>query len=285
VPGEWFEWEWDETLFAGAAAHYRSGRLPYAPDLADTFAHGLGLDGQGLLLDIGCGPGTLTLQLARFFRAVVGLDPDAGMIREARDLAAREGVVNATWLLRRAEELPAGIGPVRVATFAASFHWMDRPLVASTVRRMLEPGGAVVQIDNRHQDSLAPVAGLPSPPRGRIDALRRSYLGHDRRAGRSIRNSSPGDEADVFRAAGYMGPERVVVPDGRVVTRSIEDLVHETFSMSGTAPHLFGARLAEFESDLRRLLDEESAGGPFAERLPDNELQIWRPVVSRSAPG
>ncbi len=22
MPGEWFEWEWDETLFAGTAAYY-----------------------------------------------------------------------------------------------------------------------------------------------------------------------------------------------------------------------------------------------------------------------
>jgi SAM-dependent methyltransferase len=285
VPGEWFEWEWDETLFAGAAPHYRSGRLPYAAGLAASFAKSLGLDGRGVLLDIGCGPGTLTLELAQYFGEVIGLDPDAGMIREARELTSRQGVGNATWLPIRAEELPAGVGPVRVATFAASFHWMDRPLVASTVREMLEPAGAVVHVDNHHQDSLAPAPGLPSPPRDRVGGLRRSYLGDDRRAGRSIRNSSPDDEDDVLRAAGYVGPERVVVPDGRVVVRSIDDLVHETFSMSSTAPHLFGDRVGEFESDLRRLLAEASPSGSFSERLPDNELKIWRPVVSRSAPG
>ena len=37
VPGEWSEWEWDETLFAGAAAYYDRGRLPNAPGLADAF--------------------------------------------------------------------------------------------------------------------------------------------------------------------------------------------------------------------------------------------------------
>jgi cyclopropane fatty-acyl-phospholipid synthase-like methyltransferase len=36
-----------------------------------------GLDGNGRLLDVGCGPGVLTVRLAHLFRQVVGLDPDA----------------------------------------------------------------------------------------------------------------------------------------------------------------------------------------------------------------
>jgi 2-polyprenyl-3-methyl-5-hydroxy-6-metoxy-1,4-benzoquinol methylase len=78
VPGEWFECEWDETLFAGAAAYYNRGRLPSAPGLADAFKNAFGLDGRGRLLDVGCGPGTVALPLAGLFREVVGLDADAG---------------------------------------------------------------------------------------------------------------------------------------------------------------------------------------------------------------
>src|SRR6185437_4640824 len=110
----------------------------------------------------------------------------------------------------------------------------------------------------------------------RIAELRRAYLGDDRRAGRGIRNASPGDEAAVFRAAGFSGPRRVIVPDGRTIVRSADDLVAETFSMSSTAPHLFGARKSLFEADLRKVLAEASPDGAFAVRLPDNELKIWR---------
>lgn len=276
MPGEW---EWDETLFAGAAAYYEQGRLPNAPGLAAAFEEALGLDGRGRLLDVGSGPGTVTLRLAHLFEEVVGLDADAGMIREARRLASERGVTNARWIQKRAEDLPAGLGTFRAVTFAASFHWMDRALVAATVREMLEPDGVVVHVDNRHQDSLAPDDKLPAPPRERIAELCRAYLGADRRAGRGIRNSSPGDEAAVFLAAGFAGPEVVVVPDGRTIVRSSDDLVAETFSMSSTAPHLFGDRLSEFEADLRRVLTEASPDGAFALRLPDNELKIWRPTT------
>jgi SAM-dependent methyltransferase len=275
VPGEW---EWDETLFAGAAAYYEQGRLPNAPGLGEAFDEALGLDGRGRLLDVGCGPGTVTLRLAHLFEEVVGLDADAGMIREARRLASERGVMNARWVENRAEDLPAGLGTFRAVTFAASFHWMDRPLVAATVREMLEPDGVVVHVDNRHQDSLGPDDKLPAPPRERIAELCRAYLGEDRRAGQGIRNTSPDDEAAVFRATGFAGPEVVVVADGRTIVRSSDDLVAETFSMSSTAPHLFGDRLSEFEADLRRVLAEASPDGAFALRLPDNELKIWRPI-------
>ena len=70
----------------------------------------------------------------------------------------------------------------------------------------------------------------------------------------------------------------IVVPDGRVVVRTIDDVVAETFSMSFTAPHLFVDRLHEFEADLRHVLRDASVGGTFSERLPDNELNVWRPI-------
>ncbi len=276
MSGEWFEWEWDETLFAGAAEFYDRGRLPNAQDLGEAFRDALGLDGRGRLLDIGCGPGTVTLPLASLFEEVVGLDADAGMIGEARRLASERGVANARWVHDRAENLPAGLGEFRVVTFAASFHWMDRPRVAGIVRGMLEPEGAVVHVDNRHRDGVAADGEFPAPPVARIDELRRQYLGEDRRAGQGIRNSSPDDEAAVFRGAGFVGPEIVVVPDGRSIVRSADDLVAQTFSLSSTAPHLFGERLSEFEADLRRVLAEASPDGRFSVRLPDNELKIWR---------
>ncbi len=274
--GEWFEWEWDETLFAGAAAFYDRGRLPNAPGLADAFERALGLDGRGRLLDVGCGPGTVALPLAGLFREVVGLDADPGMIQEAQRLASERGVLNARWVHGRAEDLPADLGTFGVVTFAASFHWMDRLRVAGIIRRMLTSDGAVVHVDNRHQDGLAPDDARTAPPVERIAELRRAYLGEDRRAGQGIRNSSPGDEAAVFRAAGFAGPELVAVPDGRTILRSADDLVAETFSLSSAAPHLFGDRLSPFEADLRRILAEASPDGTFAVRLPDNELKIWR---------
>src|SRR5215216_2382605 len=139
-------WQWDETLFEGSAAYYERGRLPYPPGLADALAAALALDGRGRLLDVGCGPGTVALRVAHLFEEVVGLDADAGMIAEAGRRAAELGVGNARWVRALAEELPAGLEMFRVATFAQSFHWMERERVAAAVYGMIEPGGAFVQV-------------------------------------------------------------------------------------------------------------------------------------------
>ena len=281
--GGWESWKWDESLFAGAARYYVQGRLPYAEGLADVLAEALGLDGRGRLLDVGCGPGVVALRLAHLFEEAVGLDPDADMLAEAARLAGDQGVTNATWVRLRAEELPGGLGSFRTVTLAASFHWLDRPAVAGAVRTMLEPGGAAVQVHapayrgQGLEGEEAAELPYPPPPDDAIVELRRRYLGPDTRAGQGIRNTSPSGEDSVFRAAGFAPARRVIVPDGRIVERSIDDLVAMRFSSSPSAPHLFGGRVAEFEADLRRLLAGASPSGRFSVRLPDNILSIWQP--------
>lgn len=274
-------WEWDETLFAGTAAYYTRGRLPYAPGLADALAEMLAPDGRGRLLDVGCGPGVLALGLAHLFGEVVGLDPDAGMLAEAaRRAAARPPATAVRWVRARAEDLPAGLGRFSVATFGQSFHWMDREAVAATVRRMLWPGGALVHIADLHGGPRAAGrTGLPHPPvpYAAMDELVGRRLGPVRRAGRGVLpNGTPGGEAAVLAAAGYLGPERRVVPGGRLLERTVDDVVAWRFSMSSSAPHLFGARRADFEAELRGLLRERSPSGLFCELQPSTEVFVWR---------
>ncbi|MFD7902048.1 class I SAM-dependent methyltransferase [Kitasatospora sp. NPDC059747] len=283
-------WTWDETLFAGTAAYYERGRLPYAPGLADALAGVLRLDGRGRLLDVGCGPGTLALLLAHRFEEVAGVDPDAGMIAAARRAAkAAEVAGRSTWLRIRAEQLPAGLGTFTVATFGQSFHWMDRDLVAATVRGMLRPGGALVHVSDLKPDlkpgaefrDPRPAEGLPHPPvpDAAIGELVRRYLGPVRRAGRGLLAAgTPGNESAVLARAGFAGPERVVVPGGLVLERTVDDVVAGVFSMSFSAPHLFGPGRAAFEADLRRLLARASAAGRFSVRQPATEVFVWRPV-------
>ena len=276
-------WRWDETLYRGSAPFYERGRLPYPAGLADAAAV-LGLDGRGRLLDVGCGPGIIALRLAHLFEQVVGLDADHEMLVEANRRAAELGIANARWLRALAEHPPLRPGSVRVATFAQSFHWMERDRVAAGMLALLEPGGAFVQVSTQAAAADVETLPHPPPPREAIAALVADYLGPVRRAGQGVLlYGTPGGEAAVLQRAGFDEPETVPVSGREVVIRTVDDLVAAQYSNSGSAPHLVGDRLHEFEGELRALLAAASPSGRFAELTGDTELRVWR-KSRRSAP-
>jgi SAM-dependent methyltransferase len=273
-------WQWDPTLYAGAASHYARGRVAYPQALADLLGAELGLDGSGRLLDVGCGPGSLTLLLAPLVAEAIGIDADPDMIAEAEDLAVRAGVRNAGWRLLRAEDLPAGLGSFRLVTFAQSFHWMDRARVATAAHGMLEAGGTCVHVHATTHEGVDTSDPLPhpQPPRAAIAELVRRYLGPRRRAGQGVlpTGSTPGGEDAIYRAAGFTGPRRLELP-GAVVDRTADQVVAAVLSLSGSAPHLFGPRRAAFEADLRALLHDTSPTGVFSQHMREIALDLWDP--------
>jgi SAM-dependent methyltransferase len=273
-------WFWDESLYAGSAAYYGRGRLPYPVELAEVVRDELGLDGGGRLLDVGCGTGQVGLLLAHLFEEVVGVDADAGMVAKARREAERRGVVNARWLRLRAEDLPAGLGVFRIACFAQSFHWFDRARVAEAVRAMLEPGGALLHVEATTHQGVEGAIGLPAPapPRAEIAQLIQRYLGPVRRAGRrTLPGGTASGEDEVIAAAGFTGPHCLTAGGGHVFERSEDDVVASVFSLSWAAPHLFGERLGQFEEELRLLLRGVSSEGRFAEEAGAVAVDVWRP--------
>ncbi len=102
----------------------------------------LGLRGDERLVDLGCGDGRLTAELAaRVPRgAVTGVDADADMIRFARRHHARE---NVSYLLGDARRF--GLGrKVDVVVSTAALHWVaEQAQVLATCRAHLDPGGRI----------------------------------------------------------------------------------------------------------------------------------------------
>jgi SAM-dependent methyltransferase len=280
------DWQWDETLYEGAAEYYQAGRVPYPAAIAEALRTELGLDGTGRLLDVGCGPGSLTVLLAPHFAEATGIDGSADMIAAAR---TRSSAVD--WRVMRAEDITLALGRFRVVTFAQSFHWLDRPKVARRVRVILEPDGACVLVYAMTHGGVggADQLPLPRPPRDEIDQLIAAYLGTTRRAGKGIRpdRDRPGDDtmlADdaVLAGAGFAGPACFTIGPGEVVERDEDAIVASVFSLSYAAPSLFGERKREFEQDLRALLRQASHGGRFCEELRETRLEVWRTRRSRT---
>ena len=135
---------YDPTIYLGSAAHYRYGRPAYSPELEAFLTQKMGLDGTGRLLDVGCGPGVLTVRLAHLFAQAVGLDPDADMLAEGSRAAAEKGVMNIRWVQGLAEDLPAvAPGPYRLVTFGQSFHWTHRMFMTPFSPAVRQPSASM----------------------------------------------------------------------------------------------------------------------------------------------
>jgi len=280
-------WEWDETLYAGAARYYPAGRMPYPDGVARAIQAELSLDGTGRLLDVGCGPGPLTLLLAPLFGSAIGMDGSREMIATARARATLAGAANVDWLVRRAEDIGQDLGHFRAVTFAQSFHWLNRPRVAGLLVHVIEPGGACVLVyatTHAGVDGAGPLP-RPRPPRAEIDELIGAYLGSMRRAGRGTRpaRDRPGDDTgladeDVLSRAGFRGPARLRIAAGPLSYRDEDEIVASVFSLSYAAPGHFGPRRGEFERELRGLLRRTAPDGRFCEQPRGIRIDVWRPA-------
>ena len=76
---------------AEQAKIYGTHRLSYESAIYDTVLyHHSSTSGQfGLLLDVGCGPGNATRDVALSFDRAIGVDPGASMIDTAREIGGK----------------------------------------------------------------------------------------------------------------------------------------------------------------------------------------------------
>jgi SAM-dependent methyltransferase len=268
---------YDPTIYRGSAAHYARGRAPYSRALATTLTDVLGLDGSGRLLDVGCGPGILALELAPLFEEVIGLDPDADMLAEGARRAAGQGTGNVRWVQALAEEIDElGLGTFRLVTFGQSFHWTDRERVAPMVYDLLEPGGAMAVIAHEREGRPEPAGpGQPPVPHDAIKAVLERHLGPRRRAGQGYA-SPPGERyADTLARIGF-APHVLHCPGRPDVVQDVEAVLSGYLSTSYAAPHLFGDGLEPFAAEVRALLAALSARGLFWEWPGDTVVWLAR---------
>ncbi|MBV9662534.1 MAG: class I SAM-dependent methyltransferase [Actinobacteria bacterium] len=269
--------EHDPTIYLGSARHYVNGRPRYSAVLADTIRNELGLDGHGVLVDVGCGPGIVALELAHLFDEVIGVDQDAGMLAEAARQAGRRGITNVSWRQALGEDLATlGVPAPRLVTFGQSLHWMDCERVVDVVYDLLEPGGSIALI--AHSIVKRPVEppdpALPRIPHKEVEALVRSYLGPRRRAGQGLNPGEPELFEELLPRTKFGACRMVVAPGREDIVRDVDSVVDGFFSMSWCAPHLLGDRRDAFEADLRDLLLAHGPGGRFWDWPGDTDIVI-----------
>lgn len=269
--------QFDPQAFRGTAAYYSIGRPPYSEQLADTMVRELSLDGAGQLLDVGCGPGVLELELAGLFEQVVAVDPESGMLAEGRRRCQQAGITNVRWVQGAAEDIATlGAESCRVVTFGQSFHRVRRFEVADAVYDLLVPGGSLVLISHEVDRRLRPAGSdYPDIPHAAVRELIIGYLGESTRTYLATWNEGqPARFEDTLLKTRFGGSRTIYAPGRPHLIRDVDAVVANYFSMSYAAPRRFGNRRAEFEADLRRLLHDQSPDGLFRDWPGDTELVI-----------
>src|SRR5262245_23103644 len=131
----------DPRRFRSTATHYHA-RSPYPARLIERVASACGLGPADRVMDLGCGPGPLTVAFAPRVGVVVAVDPEPEMLAQARRNAA--GVAGTIEFVEgSSRDLGPALGRYRLVTIGRAFHWMDRVETLRRLDAMIEPGGAL----------------------------------------------------------------------------------------------------------------------------------------------
>ena len=194
--------DWNAGLYEekhGFVAEYGKGLLGFVP-----------LNPHQVILDLGCGTGTLTSELAARAGTVLGLDASPDMVRAARARFPEIGFITADALALPFENR------FDVVFSNAVFHWLpDQDLLLKNIRRALKPGGRLV---------------CEFGAKGNVGAIERAFARACGEQGLRYESRFTFPEADAFArllAANHFTSELVVVYDRPTVLQNgVQGLRH-----------------------------------------------------------
>lgn len=132
------------TRQASAYAKLTQSMSGERPKRAET----IGLRSDDALLDIACGAGSLTLELAPYIVKATGLDLTPAMLDQARAAQAQKGIENVEWVEGDGASIPFPDGAFSLVTCSAAFHHFERPaMVLAEMVRVCRSGGRIVVSD------------------------------------------------------------------------------------------------------------------------------------------
>lgn len=257
-----------------AVPYYQRYRLGYPERLIARVVALLGLKDGDAVLDLGAGPGSLSVPFARAGMAVTAADPEPEMLEGAQAVAKKAGVTLNLWR-GGSYDLTPQMGPYRLVTIGRAFHWMDRLATLGMLDRIVGPGGAVALFHDAHPvlpendwfKTLCKVGdryGRAAQPH----IAERKALGHRRY------------EPFLYQSA-FTELDGLSVTVRKAISE--DEIVGRAFSQSTTSPEKLGARMDAFEAELRERLRELSPEGNFIEIAEMVALVARRPSNGNGA--
>lgn len=137
-----------QSYFESVAGDWERIRKSYFDDRVTSLAIEKLLPRNLTLADIGCGTGSLTFELARFARKVIGVDLSGEMLRRARSVARERALENIEFRQGDVLKLPLGPHSVDAAFCVMVLHFLPDPARAiAGLCRIVRSGGSVILVD------------------------------------------------------------------------------------------------------------------------------------------
>jgi ubiquinone/menaquinone biosynthesis C-methylase UbiE len=229
------------TLFDSVAKLYDDTRPGYPAELVEFLAATAGLGPGSSVLEVGCGTGQLTKDLAPYRFDLTAIDIGPAMIATARhDLADAAVSFQACSF----EDFAAADSSFDLIVSATAFHWIDPEVRFRKSARLLRPGGwlALINTGEHYDDPLG-------------TALRSMWIARSEDTAWSVRK--PPDDADAILGCGLFGePARRAIQRRASMSAEIVVGVENTRAVTLSWPaDVREAFTAELRGHLRSLAE------------------------------
>jgi ubiquinone/menaquinone biosynthesis C-methylase UbiE/DNA-binding transcriptional ArsR family regulator len=136
------------SYFEAVAGDWEHIRKSYFDDRVTSIAIEKLLPRNLVIVDVGCGTGSLTFELARFAEKAIGVDLSTEMLRRARELAKEKRARNVEFRMGDALKLPLKSQQVDAAFCVMVLHFLPEPQRAiQELCRVTRAGGRVILVD------------------------------------------------------------------------------------------------------------------------------------------
>jgi SAM-dependent methyltransferase len=151
--------------FDAVADLYGEARPGYPAALYDDLWALAGLGADAAVLEVGCGAGQATRDLAPRAGRVTAVDPGPNLVAEAR---ARVASANVDWRVGRFEDVDAEPGAFDLVASAQAWHWVDPAVGFAKAAEALRPGGSLAVYGHVPELPPEPIASAFKPVHDRV---------------------------------------------------------------------------------------------------------------------
>lgn len=236
-------------LFEGTARYYFKYRPHYPSEIYHDLIERFRLSNQSKILDLGSGPGIISIPMSEMGLSVIAIDPDVEMITEGLKIQKERGIIGILWGLGDDTTLELlNLPKVNLCIMGASFHWTNREELLKKLDNMIGDGGAVVVLSSGVTEWTSNVDNWNQV----VNSVVQKYLGPKRRAGSGIYDHPPKRHQEVLAESTFCSIE--ILEYSKIVNRNSDEIIGLTLSKSYSSPAQLGDKIENFKADLKREL-------------------------------